>query len=351
MGAGAATRILVLGLATLALSVPGAGQEYPSASWESSPVAIDWNGDDVMDLLVGDDDGFISLFLGIADDPLGFNFAGLLRVEGSGEPLRVPREAHPEATDWNGDGIIDLVVGDDVGFVTLFLGRSPGGMMVSPGMPVDLANGIPLRVHAEARPRCIDWNGDGAEDLIVGTNSDGLYIFLNTGSSANRLLSRGIRPRSSLGGELRLSNPVIAPWVGDWNGDGLLDLIIGCSVVLPEPDSSSMYPCCEGSRGHVFYYQNVGSVNSPLFDEGVQLEAASQPIDVGDSAAPYAFDWTGDGLLDLIVGSNSGAIWFFERAEAESLDMIAVPDQDGDGIPDPHDICPHQAGEMNQGGC
>jgi len=335
----------------LTVSMLASSKGAPSVPWESSPVAIDWNGDGLMDLVVGDDDGYISLFLGAGGLPTQFSHAGLFRVASSNEHLWVGKEAHPEVTDWDGDGILDLIVGDDVGYVTLFLGQVPGSLAVAPGVPVVLASGCPLRVQAEARPRCVDWNGDEADDLVVGTNSDGLYIYLNMGSNQDRVLADGIRPRSTLGEDLRFLHPVLAPWVGDWDLDGLPDLVIGCSVPLVEPDATSSFPCCEGLRGHLFFYRNVGTVATPLFLEGVLLKANSRIIDVGDSAAPYAFDWTGDGLLDLVVGSNSGEIWFFEREDAGVCSLKAVPDGDADGVSDPHDMCPDWPGSPEMSGC
>jgi len=48
-----------------------------------------------------------------------------------------------------------------------------------------------------------------------------------------------------------------APLLTDWNQDGLIDIILGCRF----PTSPFSGPC-----GCMFYFPNMGSPSTPLFD-------------------------------------------------------------------------------------
>ncbi|MCX6620511.1 MAG: VCBS repeat-containing protein [Acidobacteria bacterium] len=89
--------------------------------------------------------------------------------------------------------------------------------------------------------------------------------------------------------------------MADLNGDGLLDLICGCS------------------RGGIVWYENLGSRQKPRFAVARLLfYADGRPIDVGFLSTPTAVDWDQDGKLDLIVGANKGWIYFYRNVGTTS---------------------------------
>lgn len=54
------------------------------------------------------------------------------------------------------------------------------------------AGGSPINVVFSACPLAIDWNNDGAKDLLVGQLGGGyLWLYLNSGTNLNPVLDAG----------------------------------------------------------------------------------------------------------------------------------------------------------------
>jgi len=115
------------------------------------------------------------------------------------------------------------------------------------------------------------------------------------------------------------------PAVGDWDGDGLADLILGNIL------------------GHVFFYSNIGQAGHPAFGPGRLIEADGNVIDVGWYAAPDLVDWDGDGDLDVVTGADGGQVLWFENTGGATSPALAVRGRitaDGAAIQSPHEPCP-----------
>jgi hypothetical protein len=138
--------------------------------------AVDWNGDGTIDLLIGDIGGNVYLVPN-EGTPKKYAFGKERQLQAGGKPLRVNGDAGPFACDWDGDGKLDLLVGAGDGSVWFYRnigkGKEPvlaaGVRLVPPGearygadAPKEPRRGIRAKVCA------VDWNGDGRLDLLVG---------------------------------------------------------------------------------------------------------------------------------------------------------------------------------------
>ena len=221
---------------------------------------MDWDQDGIVDILSGcywtdDQEG---AHLQILTGRGGSDFAeakSLLNV--AGEPLQnapVPEGesytldaicTHQHAVDYDGDGDLDLVVGCFGTKFFLFenIAEQKEGKNVIAEQPIALP--IESPAHHSA-PHLADWDGDGDLDLLSGTSEGGAVLSENTGTREKprwadfkQLVEPSDRREQILtDGQPIEMGPATRVWATDWNGDGLLDLLIG--------DNTSLVTAAEG---------------------------------------------------------------------------------------------------------
>jgi hypothetical protein len=212
--------------------------------------------------------------------------------------------------------------------------------LLRPGQSV-YAGAAPLAPGSYAIPCVADWNGDGRKDLIVGYQTAGkVALYLNAGTDANPVFTSYANLQA---GGVDITHPsggcgAPVPFVCDYDGDGRRDLLVG-----------------EGNYGYVYFYRNTNTDAAPILATGVQLAVGTSALSVGSRAAPYVYDWDGDGLNDLLCGSGDGSVYFYKnigtaqaaayaaakRVQAGGADLylgirsvVRVFDWDGDGAKD-----------------
>lgn len=127
------------------------------------PAAGDVTGDGVADLVVGVADGRVLLARGAPGGTFALDTAPLVSLDAS------VRRPAPALGDWNGDGRLDLAIGDEIGRIHLFTGTGTGGFTLGP-----VLDALPL-----ATPAFVDLDADGDLDVLAGADGGGLVAFLN----------------------------------------------------------------------------------------------------------------------------------------------------------------------------
>lgn len=297
-----------------------------------SPNFADFDRDGDLDLICGEFlDGF-TYFENIGSRTAP-NYASGKRLSHGGKSLAMHVQMIvPVAVDWESDGDIDLVVGDEDGRVALV--ENTGKVVDS--MPEFLPpfylqqEATDLKFGALVTPFGVDWDDDGDWDLVCGNTSGNIAWFENLSGkgvaepkwAAPTLLETDSGPIRIMAGENRsIQGPCEAKWgyttqaVADWDGDGLKDLIV-----------NSIW-------GKVIWFKNVGVKGAPKLANAKPIVVASHNAQKKPAwnwwnpapnefvtpwrTTPIVVDQNGDGLSDLVMLDHEGFLSFFERARTE----------------------------------
>ena len=146
------------------------------------------------------------------------------------------------AADWDGDGDYDLIIGTIRGKIYLVPNEGTPESHVFGKEQQLQAGGNPINVKRSAGPFTADWDGDGDLDLLVGADDGSVSLYRNTGSAKSPELASAVQlvppvektssrqPHKEARRGMRSKICVT-----DWNGDGLLDLLVG-DITYQKPD-------------------------------------------------------------------------------------------------------------------
>lgn len=294
------------------------------------PNLADFDGDGDLDLICGE---FLDCFTwfentGSRTKPV---FAeGRRLVNGSGPIHMHVQMITPTAIDWDRDGDVDIVCGDEDGRVALIehTGKVGNRMPVFNHPKYFQQEASDLKFGALVTPVGVDWDADGDEDLIAG-NTSGNIAFIENLDSANPpklaapvlLKSEGKPIHIQAGANGSIQGPAEAKWgyttlsVADWDHDGLLDLVV-----------NSIW-------GKVVWYRNTGTRSEPKLaaKQSVKVRWAGKPpkpawywwnpaedeLATQWRSTPVAIDWNEDGLIDLVMLDHEGYLAFYERKKKD----------------------------------
>lgn len=232
----------------------------------------------------------------------------------------------PVIIDWDKDGDIDIICGDEDGRIA-FIENS--GKFCK-GVPMfhkqlyfqQLADD--LKFGALVTPFSVDWDNDGDEDLISGNSSGNIAFIENLDDGVNPkwanpvlLKAGGKTIRIQAGNNGSIQGPAEAKWgytvlnVADWDQDGLVDLVV-----------NSIF-------GKIIWFKNTGAKNQPKLAKARAIEVEwtgvipkpkwnwwspkDKELVTQWRTTPCVLDWNKDGLNDLVMLDTEGYLAFYER--------------------------------------
>ncbi len=236
-----------------------------------------------------------------------FNYLGNV-VAGWPQPVENTIRAAMSVGDLDGNGEIEIIAVDESGVIYAW---GVDGLEFIDGDSNPLTAGVFYRLPGctfqYSSPALADLDNDGTQELIVGSQSDELYVIDHTGAV---LTGWPIALTSDIGG---------SPAVGDIDGDGDLEIV------------------ANSYNGHVRAYHHDGTM---LWGKWFKNNIYFGP-------SPALADLDGDGKLEMIIPSADKKVYciryngahqpgwpvvYSEQNYTESSAVIA--DMNGDGSPD-----------------
>jgi hypothetical protein len=237
---------------------------YPIGSEPMSITVGDFNRDGKLDLAVAacgfGPSGCVSVLLGNGDGTFG-------------PAVSIPLQANFWAAsfamgDFNGDGKPDLAIGNaDTADIAVLLGNGDGTFRTPAYYPT---------AYLPASVTVGDFNGDGKLDLAAAAQNYISVLLGNGDGTFQTAVNYAVGPGNEIYGG--------AVTVGDFNGDGELDLVV----------------TNEDSTGQIHTVSVLLGNGDGTFQEPVSYSVGNRP----DSVA--VGDFNGDGKPDLAVANSCG---------------------------------------------
>ncbi len=294
---------------------------------------VDWDGDNVLDLVAGNSEGFINFFKNTGSnaepsfmDGTRLQAAGrdICIQAGYGGSIQGPLEARwgyvcPTAIDWDHDGDLDIVQSDVTGNYSVFINSGTKQKpLLDKNQPI-YCDGLHLHGMWRVQPAVGDMDNHMAMIMVDGEDRFHLYWRIDDTNVED-------------GGQLQLEDgsPITGSYqpgggtgrcklhLTDWDEDGKMDLLIGTSRSNGIPNRKTGYPrpaLGERPLVVVLFMKNVGSNSKPLFRHPAPLRyngALVQPGGAHACTAAAAHLGKG-GKLNLICGNETGRIFICER--------------------------------------
>ena len=266
----------------------------------AAPALVDYNGDGLLDVLVGEvaenGKGRIRIYLNEGSAEVASFASFIYAATAEDTPIELAATGCQGAivrfADITGDGKDEMVVGLADGTIRIFT-AAEGGYWADVGELTCAVGGESETVDVGTRAAIefVDANGDGRTDMLVGTGDGNVLLYLNTSAEGAAAFDAG-RYLHDAAGRIKVGNRASVS-AGDVDGDGLWDMLLGTA------------------DGNILFYRNEGTTGTPLFGAAETVFAGDALLDMSSETNRVRIDTgdlNGDGIDDLVVGQSDGKV-------------------------------------------
>lgn len=306
----------------------------------ATPRVFDWDGDGLDDILSGNGVGNVYFVKNLGGDVPKWDAPKILEIDGT--PIRIiPTEVLPntedphwgyttiDVGDWDMDGLPDILVNEHNGNIVWLKNKGTRtkpelaqphpieveweGEPLKPAWTPGVSKGNELLAPWRTSPFIMDFNDDGLNDLVMLDYEGYLVVYLRFKKDGKLLLAHPQRNFIYFDGEPILLNQRTGSSHGrlkitfaDWDGDGLEDLVFS-------------------SKPAVDWMKNMG-----MKDGKMVLQYMGRVISrtlMGHTDGPVVSDFNKDGIPDLLVGTETGVLYYWQRSSFEITTTMTTTDK------------------------
>jgi len=246
----------------------------------STPLLNDMDGDDDLDLLVGNSKGLIIYYENQGNKNTPQFVLRNTRIAG----IQMKASSAPTFWKWNGDKHPDLVVGGREGFLSLISHLPPESSPALGGWTLEAEHWQNIKAIGYSTPHFVDFEGDNKTDLLIGDVHGNLLYWKNGG------LKKTIESKQE--STLVLTENTLEDEEQDEENEQADSTIIPVENTETEQDSKAIGPI------------------EPSFEF---VSSRYGNLELGRRAFPAFMDVDGDNNLDLIVGNSAGELRYYRR--------------------------------------